>query len=137
MTTTILLIDDEKDLLIPVKRSLKRLGYTVHTAESGEEGWRAITETMYDLVISDLVMPGIDGCETCRRIKAIHSDVQIVMVSALSSDHQQKQAFEAGADDYEDDGDVDMGGADIERVDELSANTIDPVLKINGKLLLL
>ena len=100
MTTAILLIDDEKDLLIPVKRSLKRLGYTVHTAESGEEGWRAITETMYDLVISDLVMPGIDGIELLRRIRTIDSTLPVIIMTGVGTIENAVEAMKLGAYNY-------------------------------------
>jgi len=100
MTTTILLIDDEKDLLIPVKRSLKRLGCKVHTAQSGEEGWKAVTEVMYDLVVCDLVMPGIDGIELLKRIRTIDSTLPVIIMTGVGTIENAVEAMKLGAYHY-------------------------------------
>ena len=95
----ILIVDDDE----AIRRLLKRLlqsEYELGEAATGEQAMEILPTFPPDLVILDVMMPGIDGYETCRRIKASRSDVQIVMVSAMSSAGQQLRAFEVGADDY-------------------------------------
>jgi two-component system KDP operon response regulator KdpE len=97
---SVLLIDDDKFLRHALGVSLGAYGYLVEEAESGEEGIQAISQTPVDLVLLDLNMIGIDGVETCRRIRASHVNAGILMLTV--SDEQDKiiSALEAGADDY-------------------------------------
>jgi putative two-component system response regulator len=95
----ILIVDDDE----AIRRLLKRLlqsEYELGEAATGQQALEMLPGFLPDLVLLDIMMPGIDGYEVCRRIKAIRSDVQIIMVSSMSSAGQQSRAFEVGADDY-------------------------------------
>jgi putative two-component system response regulator len=95
----ILIVDDDPSFRRLVMITLQD-GYVMEEAGNGNEALRRIAATAPGLVLLDIVMPGIDGHETCRRIKACWPKIRVVMVSARSSAGEQLRAFEAGADDY-------------------------------------
>jgi putative two-component system response regulator len=95
----ILIVDDDE----AIRRLLGRLlqsEYDLAEAANGQQALEMLPSFLPDLVLLDIMMPGIDGYEICRRIKASRSGAQVVMVSAMSSAGQQLRAFEAGANDY-------------------------------------
>ncbi len=96
---TVLVVDDEPEIRKTVAASLQAQGYTVHTAANGEEALRLAAITPPDLVILDLMMPVLDGMETCRRLRA-WTDVPILVLSARSEEPQKIRALDLGADDY-------------------------------------
>jgi len=96
---TILVVDDEPELRKTVAASLQAQGYTVHTAMNGEEALRLAAISPPDLVVLDLMMPVLDGMETCRRLRA-WTDVPILVLSARSEEPQKIRALDLGADDY-------------------------------------
>ena len=79
--------------------ALRRQGHTIQAAESGEEGLTRLRAEAPDIVVLDLMLPGIDGFEVCRRIRA-SGDVPIIMLTARSDDFDIVGGLEAGADDY-------------------------------------
>jgi DNA-binding response OmpR family regulator len=95
----ILIVDDDPRLLHIVAMYLGIEGYEVTTAENGEEGLRQVETERPDLVILDIMMPGMDGIEACRRIRsgAETQHLPVVMFSALSSDDDIERARQAGA----------------------------------------
>ena len=95
----ILVVDDDPRLLHIVEMYLKIEGYEVVTAENGEDGLKEAEAHRPDLVILDIMMPGMDGIEACRRIRtnADTQTVPVVMFSALSSDDDVERARLAGA----------------------------------------
>jgi DNA-binding response OmpR family regulator len=95
----ILVVDDDPRLLHIVEMYLSIEGYDVVTAENGEDGLREVETARPDLVILDIMMPGMDGIEACRRIRtnAETQSVPVVMFSALSSDDDVERARLAGA----------------------------------------
>jgi DNA-binding response OmpR family regulator len=95
----ILVVDDDPRLLHIVEMYLSIEGYDVVTAENGEDGLKEVESTRPDLVILDIMMPGMDGIEACRRIRtnAETQSVPVVMFSALSSDDDVERARLAGA----------------------------------------
>jgi class 3 adenylate cyclase/CheY-like chemotaxis protein len=97
----VLVVDDQPANLKLMDAVLSPRGFTVHTAATGEEALERLAETVPDLVLLDVVMPGIDGYETCRRIRANPATeyLPVVMVTA-SGDQQKLAAIEAGADDF-------------------------------------
>jgi len=97
---SVLLIDDDNFLRHALGVSLGAYGYVVQEAPSGEAGIQAISQKPVDLVLLDVNMMGIDGVETCRRIRASRINAGILMLTV--SDDQDKiiAALEAGADDY-------------------------------------
>lgn len=98
----ILLVDDEPDVLEFLGYNLKKEGFQVFTASNGKQGIRKAFETKPHLIILDVMMPRLDGMETCREIRQIPelSRVLIVFLTARGEDYSQIAGFEAGADDY-------------------------------------
>jgi len=96
---SILIVDDEPEIRRAVLGGLRAQGYEVRAAGDGEEALRLATLSAPDLVILDLMMPGMDGIEVCRRLRA-WSDVPILVLSARAQERQKVQALDEGADDY-------------------------------------
>jgi len=96
---TILVVDDEPEIRKTVAASLEAQGYTVYTAANGEEALRQASLVVPDFVILDLMMPVLDGLETCRRLRA-WTEVPILVLSARSEETQKVRALDLGADDY-------------------------------------
>ncbi|MBI4855099.1 MAG: response regulator transcription factor [Acidobacteria bacterium] len=95
----ILVVDDEPQLLRAMKASLPAAGYEVVTASDGEEALARINQEIPDLIILDLVMPGLSGLEVCRRVRTF-SIVPIVVLSAKGAEQDKVTALNIGADDY-------------------------------------
>jgi len=98
----ILIVDDEPDILEFLGYSLKREGFDVYTAQNGEEALRKAKEVFPHLIILDVMMPEMDGIETCDELRKIPemNNVIITFLSARGEDYTQIAGFEAGADDY-------------------------------------
>lgn len=99
---TILVVDDELDILEFVGYNLRKEGYTVLTANNGLTAIKIAQENTPDLVILDVMMPDMDGIETCERMRAIPklTNTIITFLTARSEDYSQIAGLEAGADDY-------------------------------------
>jgi two-component system alkaline phosphatase synthesis response regulator PhoP len=98
----ILLVDDEKDILEFLGYNLKKEGFEVFTARNGEDGIKVAKEVKPHLIILDVMMPMMDGMETCAEIRTIPElmDTIVVFLTARGEDYSQIAGFEAGADDY-------------------------------------
>ncbi|MGH9212675.1 MAG: response regulator [Acidimicrobiales bacterium] len=99
MGTRILTVEDDERIRTAVKLALEDEGWTVEESETGEESLSAFQRQPADVVLIDIMLPGIDGFEVCRSIRRI-SDVPIVMVTARADTHDVVAGLEAGADDY-------------------------------------
>jgi two-component system response regulator MprA len=99
MSQRILVIDDDPKILNTVRRGLAYEGYSVDTAESGEEGLRLAREHAPDLVVLDVMLPGMDGFEICRRLRA-GGDVPVLMLTARDEVSDRVRGLDIGADDY-------------------------------------
>ncbi len=99
MAERILAIDDDYLLLQLIQRSLESAGYNVVTALNGQSGLKQLRESQPHLVILDVMMPEVDGWETCRRIRDV-STVPIIMLTALESHQDIVKGLRLGADDY-------------------------------------
>jgi DNA-binding response OmpR family regulator len=99
MPTRVLLIDDDARLAEMLGGYLRTNGYQVEHCGDGESGLQAQRRAGYDAVILDVMLPGIDGLEVCRRIRAF-SQVPIVMLTARGDDMDRIVGIEIGADDY-------------------------------------
>ncbi len=95
----ILVVDDERVLVKGIKFNLENEGYQVQVGYDGEEAVELAREGGFDLIILDLMMPGIDGLQACMRIREF-SNVPIIMLTARSEDSDKIMGFECGADDY-------------------------------------
>jgi DNA-binding response OmpR family regulator len=95
----ILVVDDEPAIVRLVRAELQSEGYAVLAAASGEEALARLDEDRPDLVVLDLMMPGIDGFETLRRIRT-ESQVPVIMLTARAGDADKLKGLQGGADDY-------------------------------------
>jgi len=102
MATQILVVEDERDIARVIAYNLKQAGFDVVTAGDGETAMRAAREEQFDLVILDLMLPGISGTEVCRRLKQSPQTARtpIVMLTAKGEELDRVVGFELGADDY-------------------------------------
>lgn len=98
----ILLVDDEPDILEFLSYNLKKEGYTVYTASNGKEALDVAQKTLPNLIILDVMMPDLDGMETCRELRSMENQkgVLIAFLTARGEDYSQIAGFDAGADDY-------------------------------------
>ncbi len=97
--TRILAVEDDERIRSAVKLALEDEGWTVDEAESGEQAIELFNAAAPDVVLIDIMLPGIDGFELCRTIRRT-SDVPVVMVTARNDTHDIVAGLEAGADDY-------------------------------------
>lgn len=99
---SILLVDDEDDILEFLSYNLKKNGYQVFTAKNGEEGIKKAIKIKPDLIILDVMMPHMDGIETCDQLRNMDDigNPIIVFLTARSEDYSQIAGYEVGADDY-------------------------------------
>ncbi|MGP4009697.1 response regulator [Streptomyces sp. 4N124] len=97
--SALLLIEDDPRVQRGLQLALGRHGHDVRTADSGEEGLRQLVESGPDLVVLDLMLPGMDGFEVCRRIR-LSGEVPVIMLTALGDDFDVVTGLAAGADDY-------------------------------------
>jgi len=98
----ILLVDDEPDILEFLGYNLRKEGYTLYTAENGKDAIDIAKQTIPHLIILDVMMPVMDGIETCSELKKIPKldNTLIVFLTARGEDYSQIAGFDAGADDY-------------------------------------
>ena len=98
----ILLVDDEPDILEILSFNLSNEGYKIFTAENGKEGLELAAQHLPHLIILDVMMPVMDGIETCERLRMDKrfENTVILFLSARGEDYSQVAAFESGADDY-------------------------------------
>jgi two-component system alkaline phosphatase synthesis response regulator PhoP len=95
----ILLVDDEQDLLAAIGYALRREGFAVETAETGPAALAAARASRFDLVVLDVMLPGLDGLQVCRALRA-ESAVPILFLSAKGEEIDRVVGLEIGADDY-------------------------------------
>ncbi|MEZ4828069.1 MAG: response regulator transcription factor [Bacteroidia bacterium] len=100
--TKVLIVDDEVDILDLLEYNLEKEGYKVVKAMDGEEAVSQAKEHKPDLILLDIMMPRMDGIETCRQIREIKGmkNVYIVFLTARAEEYSELAGFEAGADDY-------------------------------------
>jgi DNA-binding NtrC family response regulator len=100
MEARVLLVDDEKDFLETLSGRLELRGLKVSAVTSGEQAVAEAKEEEYDAIVVDLSMPGIDGLETLKRIKAINPDAEIIMLTGHGSVASGVEAMKLGAGDF-------------------------------------
>jgi response regulator RpfG family c-di-GMP phosphodiesterase len=98
----ILCVDDEPGNLKLLQRTLGSAGYLVVTADNGAEALEVVASRRIDLVLTDVLMPGVDGLETCRRLKGDvrYRHIPVIMITALGARQDRIRGIEAGADDF-------------------------------------
>jgi len=95
----ILVVDDEERIRRLLKMYLEKEGYAIDEAEDGESALRMATSSDFDLVLLDVMLPGIDGIEVCSRLRQVKS-TPVIMLTAKGEEMNRVQGFEVGADDY-------------------------------------
>ena len=100
MREHILIVDDESRVINALRRTLAYEGYAVSIAENGEGALHIARTKLPDLVILDLMLPGIDGLEVCRRLRAAGDSVAILMLTARDGIADRVMGLDMGADDY-------------------------------------
>ena len=98
--TEILLVDDERAIRDSLSRLLREAGFTVRVAANGAAGVEAFRERRPDLVLLDVMMPGMDGYAVCEAMRSADRETPIVFLSALDAEDDQIRGLDAGADDY-------------------------------------
>jgi DNA-binding response OmpR family regulator len=98
-TVTVVVVDDERPLVDLVSRYLRREGYEVHAAYDGNEALEVIGRVVPDVIVLDLMLPGVDGLEVARRVRET-ADPYIVMLTARTDEVDRIVGLRVGADDY-------------------------------------
>lgn len=96
----ILIVEDDERLATLIKRGLDEHGYTTVVAYDGMMGFRLSSQTAFDLIITDIILPKLNGIDMCKQIRATQPDVPIIMLTALGTTDDKVEGFDAGADDY-------------------------------------
>lgn len=96
----ILLVEDEKNVAGFIKKGLEEEAYTVDIANDGLEGLHMATSTDFDLIILDIMLPGMNGIELCRSLRGRGVSKPILMLTAVDSVERKVEGLESGADDY-------------------------------------
>jgi two-component system, OmpR family, response regulator len=96
----VLVVEDEQRMAAAIRRGLRFEGLVVDLAGDGEEGLRAARATAYDAVVLDVMMPGLDGFETCARMRKEGIRVPVLMLTARDAVEDRVRGLDGGADDY-------------------------------------
>ncbi|MDI1261332.1 response regulator transcription factor [Aquabacterium sp.] len=100
MNEHLLLVEDDDAIAVALRLHLEDAGYRLHREANGQQAMVAIDRQRWDLVLLDLMLPGADGWEVCRHLRARHADVPVIMLSARSAEAHRVLGLELGADDY-------------------------------------
>jgi two-component system response regulator MprA len=100
MSPKILVVEDEEQIASFLRRGLTYEGYEVETAPDGPAALAKARDARPDLVVLDLMLPGMDGLEVCRRLRTAHSSLPILILTARDSVSDRVQGLDAGSDDY-------------------------------------
>ncbi len=96
----ILIVDDESMICDLLKRSLEMEGFETDTAENGLVGLQKCTDDSFDLVVSDILMPEMDGITMMEKIKVAHPDMPIILITGYAKQYTARKATESGATDF-------------------------------------
>ena len=96
----ILLVEDERRLAQVVRKVLEEEGHTVDVAHDGEDGRAMALDGSHDVIVLDILLPGVDGIEVCRTLRAGRVDTPVLLLTALDAVEDRVRGLDAGADDY-------------------------------------
>lgn len=96
----ILVIEDDQRVAELIQRGLEEQGFSVTLAYDGLSGKKLALQNDYDLIITDIILPKMDGIDVCRHIRETKPDIPIIMLTALGTTDDKVEGFDAGADDY-------------------------------------
>jgi DNA-binding response OmpR family regulator len=100
MNEQLLLVEDDDAIASALRMHLEEAGYRLHREADGRLAMATIARQRFDLVLLDVMLPGADGWEVCRHLRAHHADVPVIMLSARSTEAHRVLGLELGADDY-------------------------------------
>jgi DNA-binding response OmpR family regulator len=100
MNEQLLLVEDDDAIAAALRLHLEEAGYRLHRESDGLQAMAAIDRQRWDMVLLDLMLPGADGWDVCRHLRARHADVPVIMLSARSAEAHRVLGLELGADDY-------------------------------------
>lgn len=100
MNEQLLLVEDDDAIADALRLHLEQAGYRLHRESNGLHAMTAIDRQRWDMVLLDLMLPGADGWDVCRHLRARHADVPVIMLSARSTEAHRVLGLELGADDY-------------------------------------
>jgi DNA-binding response OmpR family regulator len=102
MPKQILIVDDEQNIIVPLQFLMEKSGYMVSVAQSGEEALESISKSRPDLILLDIMLPGIDGYEVCEilRLKPEWMHIKIIFLTAKGRDVDIAKGMVLGADEY-------------------------------------
>lgn len=100
LTPLIAIIDDEENIRATLEYALKREGYRVQLFSDGLEAWENLKRGLPDLVILDIIMPGLDGLDLCRKIRTISERIPLIFLTSRDEEIDRVLGLELGADDY-------------------------------------
>jgi DNA-binding response OmpR family regulator len=96
----LLIVEDEKRLAVSLARGLTAEGFAVDVVHDGLEGLHSAGEGVYDLVVLDIMLPGMNGYRVCSALRAAGNDVPILMLTAKDGEYDEAEGLDTGADDY-------------------------------------
>ena len=96
----ILVVEDEEAILMGISENLKAAGYDVSTATSGPEALQQGSKGYFDLIILDIMLPGMSGYDVCRKLRDANIQTPVIMLTARQDEFDKLHGFEMGADDY-------------------------------------
>ncbi|WP_436738987.1 response regulator transcription factor [Streptomyces sp. BBFR102] len=96
----LLIVEDEKRLALSLARGLTAEGYAVDVVHDGLEGLHRASESPYDLLVLDIMLPGMNGYRVCAALRAAGNDVPILMLTAKDGEYDEAEGLDTGADDY-------------------------------------
>ena len=96
----ILLVEDDVRIASLIQRGLEEQDFKVSLAYDGVSGEKLVLNQHYDLMITDIILPKMDGLDLCKRVRMIKPDMPIIMLTALGTTDDKVEGFDAGADDY-------------------------------------
>ena len=97
---TVLVVEDEPALIDTLEYSLTRQGYRVHVAADGVKALEVARREQPDLILLDVMLPGLDGFEVCQRLRSQHNDTPVLVISARDAVRDRVHGLDCGADDY-------------------------------------
>ncbi|MEV6020791.1 MULTISPECIES: response regulator transcription factor [unclassified Streptomyces] len=96
----LLIVEDERRLALSLAKGLRAEGFAVDVVHDGNEGLRLASEGVYDLVLLDIMLPGLNGYRVCAALRAAGHDVPILMLTAKDGEYDEAEGLDTGADDY-------------------------------------